>query len=191
MCIISSTHCASNILYSFLVTYRGERWKNEVKKFNQEYAVKINKLLEYYNRLVFLHLNTWCSHWLAFGSSVIWKICIFSTLEWYWSAVWSTHVDGTHYRKWGSQASGSNIHSKLMLTEQHDMQNGPCHLFISFLFFKCHILFLLREWARAYSWIGISSIHMWCNPAVVWWCKSDILWNIFKRHHLTSNLAAL
>jgi len=44
VCIISSTHCASNILYSFLVTYKGERWKNEVKKFNQEYAVKISKL---------------------------------------------------------------------------------------------------------------------------------------------------
>jgi hypothetical protein len=29
-----------------------------------------------------------------------------------------------------------------MLTKQHDMQNGPCHLFILFLFFKCRILFV-------------------------------------------------
>jgi len=46
VCTISSTHSASNILYNFLVSYKGERWKIEVKKFNQEYAVKINKLLE-------------------------------------------------------------------------------------------------------------------------------------------------
>ena len=46
VCIISSTHCASNIPYRFLVTYKGERWKNEVKKINEEYAVKISKLLE-------------------------------------------------------------------------------------------------------------------------------------------------
>jgi len=46
VCIISSTHCASNMLYNFLVSCKGERWKNEVKKFNQEYAVKISKLLE-------------------------------------------------------------------------------------------------------------------------------------------------
>jgi hypothetical protein len=46
VCIISSTHCASNILYNFFVSCKGERWKNEVKKFNQEYAIKISRLLK-------------------------------------------------------------------------------------------------------------------------------------------------